>query len=180
MPPCRGSHRVLRGGVQPSRGVVRPALPHLTIRRGGAGSSRGVHVKIMYPSITSSSPLTPPPFYNTTSPLPTSQATNKRTLPQVAKPPAKRVDAGPTNLITEELGNLIRRDVELLRREGWPALVKSRRSRGDFASLNHVEHPARRLLMMYKHRGVPVKVSTPPLVKRALPRRHQARPPQVV
>ena len=64
--------------------------------------------------------------------------------------------------MTEELGKLIRRDVELLRRGGWSALVRSRRARGDFASLDDVEHPARRLLMLYKHRGVPVKVSTPP------------------
>ena len=64
--------------------------------------------------------------------------------------------------MTEELGELIRRDVELLRRGGWSALVRSRRARGDFASLADVEHPARRLLMLYKHRGVPVKVSTPP------------------
>ena len=64
--------------------------------------------------------------------------------------------------MTEELGELIRRDVELLRRGGWSALVRSRRARGDFASLDDVEHPARRLLMLYKHRGVPVKVSTAP------------------
>ena len=63
--------------------------------------------------------------------------------------------------MTEELGELIRRDVELLRQEGWSALVRSRRARGDFASLDNVDHPARRLLKLYKHRGVPVKLSTP-------------------
>lgn len=68
--------------------------------------------------------------------------------------------------MTEELGELIRRDVELLRSEGWSALVRKRRARGDFAALNHVDHPARRLLKLYKHRGVPVKFTTAPWTRK--------------
>ena len=85
----------------------------------------------------------------------------KRALPQVATAPAKRVASDISIQPTEEIGKIIRRDVEYLRREGWSAFVRSRRARDDFATLDHVEHPARRLLMLYKHRGVPVKVSTP-------------------
>ncbi|KAL7526950.1 hypothetical protein ACHAXR_005745 [Thalassiosira sp. AJA248-18] len=64
--------------------------------------------------------------------------------------------------MSEELGELIRRDVELLQSVGFSQLVETRRGRGDFASLNNVVHPARRLLKLYKHRGVPVKFSTEP------------------
>lgn len=72
----------------------------------------------------------------------------------------------PAASMTEELGELIRRDVELLRSEGWSALVRKRRARGDFAALNHVDHPARRLLKLYKHRGVPVKFTTAPWTRK--------------
>ena len=105
-------------------------------------------------------PLTPPPLQLSSSTPPPPSTTPKRKLVQVASAPAKRVAEGSADQLSEELGKLIRRDVEMLRREGWPALVKSRRARGDFATLDNVEHPARRLLMLYKHRGVPVKVST--------------------
>ena len=47
--------------------------------------------------------------------------------------------------------------------------MKSRHARGNFATLDNVEHPAYRLLMLHKHRGVPPKVSKPHLVPRALP-----------
>ena len=64
--------------------------------------------------------------------------------------------------MSQELGELIARDVELLSRVGWHEFVHLRRSRGDISSLNKVEHPARRLLLHYKHRGAPVKFSTAP------------------
>eukprot|EP00985_Skeletonema_marinoi_P002332 scaffold977_cov149-Skeletonema_marinoi.AAC.1 len=63
---------------------------------------------------------------------------------------------------SNELGELITRDVELLSRVGWRSFVKHRRGRGDFSSLDNVNHPARRLLMNLKHRGAPVKFTTPP------------------
>jgi len=43
---------------------------------------------------------------------------------------------------------------------GWTAFVKHRRQRSDFASLDNINHPARRLLKFYKARGAPVKLST--------------------
>ena len=50
----------------------------------------------------------------------------------------------------------------MLKRVGWENFVKARRQSGDISDLNNVErHPARRLLAHYKHRGVPVKLSTP-------------------
>ena len=45
---------------------------------------------------------------------------------------------------------------------GWQKFVKLRRNGGDLSNLNNVDnHPAQRLLKLYKHRGVPVKFSTP-------------------
>lgn len=62
----------------------------------------------------------------------------------------------------DKLGKMIRRDVEMLVwREGWSALMKSCRARGDFAALDNVAHPAQRLLVLCKYRGVPVKLKTP-------------------
>ncbi|KAL7518348.1 hypothetical protein ACHAWF_000185, partial [Thalassiosira exigua] len=43
---------------------------------------------------------------------------------------------------------------------------KQRRPVSDFASLDNVYHPAKRLLHFYKHRGAPVKFSTPPWTRR--------------
>jgi hypothetical protein len=64
--------------------------------------------------------------------------------------------------LPEELGECVHRDVELLRRVGWQRFVKARRNGGDLSDLSNVEnHPARRLLNHYKHRGVPVKFSSP-------------------
>jgi len=50
-----------------------------------------------------------------------------------------------------ELGEYIARDVKLLQQLGWSGLVKQRRSGGDFSSLQHVHHPAKRLLSFYKN-----------------------------
>jgi hypothetical protein len=61
-----------------------------------------------------------------------------------------------------ELGECIHRDIELLKMVGWQRFVKERRNGGDLADLSQVDnHPARRLLMLYKNRGVPVKFSSP-------------------
>ena len=60
---------------------------------------------------------------------------------------AKEYDLPP------DLGELIHRDVDLIRDKGWETFVKERRGRGDMASLDQLDsHPARRLLKMYKHR----------------------------
>jgi hypothetical protein len=70
---------------------------------------------------------------------------SKRTLPQVALPPAKRASQVVEPPVPVELGELIQRDVELLSQVGWQTFVKQRRSDGDIASLNNINHPARRL-----------------------------------
>jgi hypothetical protein len=57
---------------------------------------------------------------------------------------------------------LIDRDVDLLQRLGWCQFVKLRRSRGDFASLDNIDHPAHRILRQLKEKGAPVQFSTPP------------------
>ena len=69
-----------------------------------------------------------------------------------------------------DLGEFVARDVLLLRQLGWHGLVSRRRSRGDFASLDNVDHPARRLLHFYKHRGAPVRFSTPPWTRHQIER----------
>ena len=81
-------------------------------------------------------------------------------LPPVSVPTPKRAPRQePTST---ELGEYVREDAELLKRVGWPDFVKHLRSRSDFASLDEVHHPARRLLNFYKHRGAPVKLATEP------------------
>jgi hypothetical protein len=94
---------------------------------------------------------------------PLTQSKVKRACPAGPQPPSKRTTATlPSGIISEELGELICRDVDLLTRVGWRDFVKHRRGRGDFSNLDNVNHPARRLLRQLKHQGAPVKFSTPP------------------
>ena len=45
---------------------------------------------------------------------------------------------------------------------GWQCFVKTRCNGGDLADLSNVDdHPAKQLLTLYKHRGVPVKFFSP-------------------
>jgi len=103
---------------------------------------------------------------NSTQPQPPSPPTHskgKRALPAGSQPPSKRTNANlPSSVTSEELGELIRRDVELITRVGWQSFVKQRRGRGDFSTLDNVNHPARRLLRKLKYQGAPVKFTTPP------------------
>jgi hypothetical protein len=87
----------------------------------------------------------------------------KRPPPIVASPAKKRATFPAENYgLPKELGECVRRDVELLRHVGWQKFVKARRNGGDLSDLSNVDnHPARRLLHHYKHRGVPVKFSSP-------------------
>ena len=62
--------------------------------------------------------------------------------------------------VPDDLGTLIRRDVELVGRLGWEEFVKERRGRGDLTEMNGVHHPARKLLRGYALRGVPVQMHT--------------------
>ena len=107
-------------------------------------------------SSTASSPPTP-------TPAPTDVPSRKRPPPTpISSASAKR--PSPELQLPEELGKFVTRDVALLRKLGWVRFVKQRRREGDFGSLNF-QHPARRLLRAYKHRGVPVRLSTKPWSK---------------
>ena len=91
--------------------------------------------------------------------------------PEPASPPApKRAAADLAQSVPPDLGEFVARDVLLLRQLGWHGLVSRRRSRGDFASLINVNHPARHLLHLYKHRGAPVRFSTPPWTRHQIER----------
>jgi hypothetical protein len=67
--------------------------------------------------------------------------------------------------VPKELGEYIARDVELLLQLGWRCFIQQQRSWSHFSDLHNVHHPAACLLHHYKHRGVPVKFSTPPWTK---------------
>jgi hypothetical protein len=70
-----------------------------------------------------------------------------------------------TRDLSPELGKLqsrIEKDRELLENLGWEKFVKVKRTSDDFSDLSQVEHPARRLLRQYKHRGAPVVLATQP------------------
>jgi hypothetical protein len=67
----------------------------------------------------------------------------------------------PSGVCTE-LSEYIDRDVRLLQSLGWHGLVAHCRPLSNFSQLDNVPHPACRLLCLYKHRGAPVKFSTPP------------------
>jgi len=64
--------------------------------------------------------------------------------------------------VPTDLGECISRNVKLLDKLGWHGLVAHRRPTSEFSSLSNVNHPARRLLKLYKYRGAPVKFATPP------------------
>ena len=87
----------------------------------------------------------------------------KRPPPVVASPTKKRATFHVENYgLPEELGECVHRDIELLRRVGWQRFVKARHNGGDLSDLSNVDnHPVRRLLNHYKHRVVPVKISSP-------------------
>ena len=95
----------------------------------------------------------------------------KRLLPDASLPSPKRTAAalpscaGPAK---SELGKLIDESVTLLEKVGWRTFVNSRRRGGDLSSLNNINHPAQRLLKHLKHRGAPVKFTTPPWSRQKL------------
>ena len=95
------------------------------------------------PSAKRSAPSTPPA---------TSPVRKRAAVPDVPRPSG----------IPQELGEYIARDAWLLKALGWHGLVAHRRPLSNFSLLDNVPHPARCLLHHYKHRGAPVKFSTPP------------------
>ena len=111
---------------------------------------------------------------------PVNQHKRKATTVPTLKPKRSANTAVNTEL-PSELGKLVHRDVALLKQLGWTKFVQHRRRRGDFASLDDVHHPAKRLLLRhYKNHGAPpVKFS-----KAMDPRPHQTSfgtwPPQIL
>ncbi len=127
---------------------------------------------IGYPSHPSWSPatLSPPPSLSLPAlPLPqclptvqsSVQQTVKRKAPPPASLPSKRGSFDLAQL-PSDLGEFIACDTALLQQLGWRGLVAHCRPSSDFASLDNLHHPARRLLRLYAHRGAPVKFATPP------------------
>ena len=97
-----------------------------------------------------------------TTPSPDTQSitTKKRQLTRMktSEPDAKRSTQIPRPQQVKmpyDIGKYVVRDAEEMTRLGWMEFVCQRGGRGDFASLSEVDHPARRLLRQYKHRGVP-------------------------
>ena len=100
-----------------------------------------------------------------TTPSPNPPPSKKRTHPQrkTSEPEAKRPARIPRPQqarLPDDIGKYVVRDNEEVSRLGWAEFVCRRRGRGNFASLFEVKHPARRLLIQYKHRGAPVVLVT--------------------
>ena len=77
--------------------------------------------------------------------------------------PAKRPRRVTLHSVPDELSKYVLRDSRLFRTRGFESLVRLRRGRGNFASLDAIKsHPAHRLLRQYKYRGAPVVLSTKP------------------
>ena len=94
--------------------------------------------------------------------LPPPSNQHDTTSPPVHKQPRTCVqqqstkDTRPKVEVPVELGELIKRDMALVERDGWDKFVRERRGRGDLAEVKELDHPARRLLRRYQTRGVPV------------------------
>ncbi|KAL7542839.1 hypothetical protein ACHAWF_007263 [Thalassiosira exigua] len=96
---------------------------------------------------------------------------SKRTAPlPVIAPAPKRMALQTAQELPTELGKYIVHDVRLLEQLGWRHFIRQRRPVSDFASLDNIQHPAKRLLHFYKHHGAPVKFSTPPWTRRQVKR----------
>ena len=67
--------------------------------------------------------------------------------------------------MSNDLGTVISHHTKLLRKLGWSKFVRTVRETSDLTTLENVNHPAKRLLKHYKHRGAPVKFSTEPWSK---------------
>ena len=86
-------------------------------------------------------------------------------LPTPTAPPTKKLRTHP--VLSSGLGKFIRRDANLVRQFGWSNFVHQRRPRSDLNKLDF-NHPARRLLQLYRDRGVPVRLSWKPWSQRRL------------
>lgn len=129
-------------------------------------------------NITSTTPLSPPILHHTPptatpaqSSLPVKRPMSISNLSPASQPVRKQRRPAIIDLVQSvptDLGECISRDVKLLDKLGWHGLVAHRRPTGDFSSLTNVNHPARRLLKLYKYRGAPVKFATPPWTRQQI------------
>jgi hypothetical protein len=63
--------------------------------------------------------------------------------------------------LDSRLGEYIKRDTNLFDSLGWEAMVAQRRGRGDLTDMQHVRHPAKRLLQLLASKGAPAVMKTP-------------------
>ena len=140
---------------------------------------KSIESNISLPVLSPLSPSPTPTKLPSQAPIyiPTDAPVNQHKRKATTVPTLKPKRSANTAINTElpsELGKLVQRDVALLKQLGWTKFVQHRRRRGDFASLDDVHHPAKRLLRHYKNHGAPVKFSTKPWtqgrIKRALAR----------
>lgn len=110
---------------------------------------------------TQSSGPPPAPTPSLRSPAPTPPP-SLQTLPRPSPPAASSSNPVDGAGMSSELGKCVQSDRLLLRKLGWREFIKHKRPRSDFASLDKVDHPARRLLKLLKNRGAPVRFSTEP------------------
>ena len=87
--------------------------------------------------------------------------------PAVASSQPTTGQAAPSAAVAGERGSTtlpecVKRDSELLKKLGWRKFVLQRRTKGDFARLDGVDHPAQRLLKFYKSQGAPVCFKSEP------------------
>ena len=107
-----------------------------------------------------------PPLHNHSSVIvpPFSVAKRTRIVTKSRVHPSKNppvVTTLPRACLPADLGKCIAQDIELLQQVGWRRFVQLQRPKQDLGSLNF-QHPAKRLLRHYKHRGAPAKFATPP------------------
>ena len=102
-----------------------------------------------------------------TTPSPDTQSTTLKNQPplqmKTSEPDAKRPTRIPRlqqDMLPDDISKYVVRNAEAVTRLSWMEFVRRRQGRGDFASLSEVEHPERRLLRQYKHRGALVVLMT--------------------
>ena len=80
----------------------------------------------------------------------------RRTTSEPAVKRPTRIPRPTQATLLDDIGKYVARDAKEVQRLGWAEFVQRRRGCGDFSSLANVQHPVRRLLRKYKHRGAPV------------------------
>ena len=71
-------------------------------------------------------------------------------------PKVTRTSRPQKNSLPDDLGKCISRDAAAVSHLGWEEFFWRRRCRGDFAGLEKLRHPSRRMIRQYKFQGAPV------------------------